>query len=64
MFVIKYPFLMSFAGNPMRYLISTNEGGGGIEDSKSVIEIEFSDIDSHLIISWTSSFLARPEGLL
>ncbi len=46
MFVVKYPYLMSFAGNPMRYLVSTNEGGGGIEDSKSVIEIEFSDIDS------------------
>lgn len=42
------PFQLVFAGNPMRYLLTPGSGGGGggIEDVFSVIEIEFTDIDS------------------
>ncbi len=46
------PFLMSFAGNPMRYLLTPGSGGGGgggidpIDGIPSIIEIVFSDIDS------------------
>jgi hypothetical protein len=43
--ITKKPFLMSFAGNPMRYLLSTETGGGGGE-ILSIIEIGFSDIDA------------------
>ncbi len=46
MYVVKYPYLLSFAGNPMRYLISITAGGVGETGDKSVIEISFSDIDS------------------
>lgn len=45
MIVTKYPFLMSFAGNPMRYLLTSGSGGGGGEEVLSIIEIGFTDID-------------------
>jgi hypothetical protein len=45
--ITKKPFLMSFAGNPMRYLLSPESGGGGGgAEQLSVIQIEFTDIDS------------------
>lgn len=42
--ITKKPFLVSFAGNPMRYLLTPGSGGGLQENS--VIEIEFTGIDS------------------
>ena len=44
--ISKKPFLVSFAGNPMRYLLTFDSGGGGNEQMKSVIEIGFSDVDT------------------
>ena len=47
--ITKKPFLISFAGNPMRYLLTTESGGGGGgggEEIKSVIQIGFSGIDT------------------
>ncbi len=46
MYVVKYPYQLSFAGNPMRYLVSNTPGGVGETGDKSVIEISFTDIDS------------------
>jgi hypothetical protein len=49
--ITNHPFLTSFAGNPMRYLLTTGSGGGGgggidpIDGINSIVEIDFSDID-------------------
>lgn len=44
--ITKHPFLVSFAGNPMRYYLTPGSGGGDPFGVLSVIEIVFSDIDS------------------
>ena len=47
--ITKKPFLLSFAGNPMRYLLSPDGtgGGGGQEDGiLSMVEIMFTDVDA------------------
>ncbi len=47
--ITKKPFLMSFAGNPMRYLLSPGgTGGGGLPMGGvlSVIQMEFTGIDT------------------
>jgi hypothetical protein len=61
MIFTKKPFLLSFAGNPMRYILSNSSGGGGggsaSLDVFSVIEIGFSDIDTTPDHSIEVSFL-------
>lgn len=43
---LKKPFLLSFAGNPMRYHLTPSTGGGGTEETLSVVEITFTNIDT------------------
>ena len=47
--ITKKPFLMSFAGNPMRYLLTSGTGGGGgdpLDGIPSIVNIGFTDIDT------------------
>jgi hypothetical protein len=47
--ITKKPAQLAFAGNPMRYVLSPDTGGGGggeIDGQCSVIEIVFNDIDT------------------
>lgn len=44
--ITKKPFKVAFAGNPMRYLLSPETGGGGgWEETLSIVQIEFTAID-------------------
>ncbi|MEI7723481.1 MAG: hypothetical protein WCK09_00395 [Bacteroidota bacterium] len=63
--ITKKTFLMSFAGNPMRYQLTpgTSGGGGGggvpIDGVLSLIEIAFTDIDSTPDHAMTVTFMGE-----